>query len=57
MESKPKMDSGEATRPRISRSALGRYRQMAVRRAISGAASALGAGVVGLLFWWVKQLG
>jgi hypothetical protein len=41
---------------RAVRSAVRRYKRLVVGRMVGGAASALGAGIVGLLFWWLKRL-
>lgn len=57
MKSMSAPEAGAEPRPRVGRPAARRYRRVVVLKVVGGAASALGAGAVSLLFWWLKSLG
>ncbi|WP_406085828.1 hypothetical protein [Kitasatospora purpeofusca] len=52
-----KEGAGAGPSPRVVQNAVRRYKKQFVSQMVSGAASALGAGTVGLLFWWLERLG
>ena len=56
MQSKSSEEVDAGPRPRVGRTTVRHYRRLVVLKAAGGAASALGAGIVGMLFWWLKRL-
>ncbi|MCG6499609.1 hypothetical protein [Kitasatospora sp. A2-31] len=53
---KPTPEAPAEGKPRVPRTTGRRYRRLLALKAAGGAAYGLGAGTIGLLFWWLKRL-